>query len=419
MLKHLAVTMSTFVIALGGVACFSAAPANADDAPVLVTDAKSVELVTDDEGVTTASVSLENQSGQEPGPALSVVPGGGAAAGCLVTVEPATLKEHRQQKVTVEFSASCEPDRKQGTNFVLTAGASTFELHATPPTEPDPDWDALVEAYLYAAAAVFLLLLLAWVRWRTSKIDEKIPTQPRKLLMSLHGLDADWKFSDSWASNATVVTALFTGIFGSKEVTKALLGDGTDDLLAMALVSAAVSVGLAGLSPMVLQASRKRWEAAQPSPEAAKQGTQDPQETVKLAGDIPPGLYVTPLSLLAAAFLTLTATVGQLATVGYALSKTEFSDAAPLIGFGVIASLLIAWYAVTATRQNLITGAALPPPVAEDESLIDFNLGHEWYRAGHMVTLTGGPFPPTGTETTLAIVAPPSSAGRRRPAAIL
>lgn len=60
MLKHLAATTSTFVIALGGVACFSAAPANADDAPCLVTDAKSVELVTDDEGVTTASVSLEN-----------------------------------------------------------------------------------------------------------------------------------------------------------------------------------------------------------------------------------------------------------------------------------------------------------------------------------------------------------------------
>ena len=175
----------------------------------------------------------------------------------------------------------------------------------------------------------------------------------KKLSMPLPGLDSSWKFSDSWAANATVVTALFTGLFGAKEVTTALLGEGTSDLLAVALVSAAVSVGLAGLSPMVLQALRTRT----PKIPEKKDADGNP-----ITAETPAGLYVTPLGLLLAAFLTITATGGQLAALLYALAKTEFGSDWAILIIGLSAGLLLFWYAAAATDQNLTTGATLAPP---------------------------------------------------------
>ena len=136
-------------------------------------------------------------------------------------------------------------------------------------------------------------------------------------------------------------------------MTTALLGDDATNLLAVAVVSAAVALGLVGVSPMVLQTCRERI-----GPKTAKNGTAgDP-----LTQDMVEGLYVTPLALILAALFTLTGTVGQLATLFYAVIETDFGTDIALFIIGVVALALVLVYAYAATRQNLTTGATLPPP---------------------------------------------------------
>ena len=258
---------------------------------------------------------------------------------------------HRQQKVTITFAEACDPDRKDGTDFTVHAGSATFDLHADPPKTPDPNWIAVLVIYGVAAVVSALVLAYAWGSW-----TKPVTSPTKNFTMVLPALDANWKFSDSWAANATVVTAVFTGVFGAKEVTNALLGeDSATNLLAVALVSAALALGLVGVSPMVLQGFRRRIDDAEDAVQPPA-----PRPAVKA---IPAGLYVTPRALVFAAFFTLTGTVGQLSSLLFALMRTDFGSDILMGILGGIAAVLIFWYAIKATDQNLTTGAA--PPVAD------------------------------------------------------
>lgn len=322
-------------------------PAAADDGPVLVADTDSVTLTDTAGGGATASITLQNQGPRDIG--VSVAPGPGAADGCDITVPgDATLNGHRQQKITLIFSEACAPDRARGTEFEVTAGDTTFELHANPPASPKPNWWMVALAYIGAAIGSGVVLLVAWNKW----VAPESRSHAKSLNMSLPSLGASWKFADSWAANATVLTALFTGLFGAKEVTTALLGDDATDVLAITLVSAAVSVGLVALSPMLLQASKAKF--------ATEQAPKDP-DGKPLTDDIEAAYYITPRAVLLAAFCTLTATAGQLATILYAVAATDFGDDWVFIVTGVLAAVALIWYAWAATDQNLTAGATMPP----------------------------------------------------------
>jgi hypothetical protein len=220
-------------------------------------------------------------------------------------------------------------------------------------------------SFVGAALVAFVLLRLAYRSWSTTSGRDKNPD------MSLPGLAATWTFRDSWATNATVITAAFTGVFGTKDVTQAILGDQATGVLALALVAAALSVGLAGLGPMVLQAMRKQFD------ETSKRGTkvEQPEETTGYRTKIEAGLYVTPRGLLAAAFCTLTATGGQLATIVVALFGTRFRAWA--IVAGGIGYLLLLWYSWASTQQNLTIGAKPPTTTAKVESKRARTAGHD------------------------------------------
>lgn len=332
-----------------GLCLLTGGSAGADDAAVLVNDSGKVTLTAADDGEATADVTLQNQ-GPEALP-VAVTAATGAATGCDIEASPATVPAHRQQKVTLTFDADCQPRRTTGTNFTVTAGGLAFDLHADPPKDPDPDWGDVALAYGYALFGSAVVLLIAWFGWRA-------PTTPgprtKDLRMSLPGLEASWKFTDSWAANATVLTALFTGLFGTDKVTNALIGeDASTNLLAVALVSAAVSVGLAGLAPMVLQMLRRRFDEVPPV--LASDGA-------ALTGKTAADLYVTPLGLLGAGLLTLTATAGQLGSILLALGKTDFATDSALVLVGILAGLVLIGYGLLATWQNLTIGATLSPP---------------------------------------------------------
>jgi hypothetical protein len=350
-------------------------PAAADDAAVLVADKdRKVTLTGADDGTATAAVTLANPADATPN--VQVTPKSSAVDGCTIDPDPEILEPHQQQNITLTFSAACDIDREAGTAFTLTVGGGDpFEMHANPPTEPSPNWAAMGLIYLGAAVLALTLLFSSYKAWKPPLSRYQGGRHPR---MSLPGLAASWKFSDSWAANATVITALFTGVFGADKVTVALLGkEGSTDLLAVALVSAAISVGLAGLSPMLLQMLRERFDEqpevpAPPGPNDATQKARADPEFI--AGTTPADLYVTPIGLIAAAVLTLTSTAGQLATILYSVVETDFAEDWILYLIGFLSLVLLGAYAWINTQQNLTTGATLakyqqPKPPAPDAAV--------------------------------------------------
>jgi hypothetical protein len=106
--------------------------------------------------------------------------------------------------------------------------------------ETSPDYDVLV-GYFVALGAALLVIVIATAVARCS---------PWKLLPDL---DKDWSWDDSFATNAGLAAALFTGIFGSTDVINAVLGeDEGKNLAAVATVEAAITAAIIGLGPVIL-----------------------------------------------------------------------------------------------------------------------------------------------------------------------
>lgn len=61
---------------------------------------------------------------------------------------------------------------------------------------------------------------------------------------------------ESWAGNVTVLGGLLTGIFGTSEVVKALLGADADSTIALATVGSAIAVAFIGVGPVILSATK-------------------------------------------------------------------------------------------------------------------------------------------------------------------
>lgn len=67
-------------------------------------------------------------------------------------------------------------------------------------------------------------------------------------------LGADWDFSESWASTATVGAAAFAAFFGSSDVVAALKGDKAT-VAPLIVVASAVALGLITVAPLVVKAA--------------------------------------------------------------------------------------------------------------------------------------------------------------------
>lgn len=165
---------------------------------------------------------------------------------CTVTVDPTSLPAAKHTSVTVTVPAACSVG-DSGITFTVDAGTASFTLSATKsPGGGPPDWNAL-----WAFAAAFGAALIVSILILTARRQSPYGQLPY--------LDQTWSFSDSWVSNITVIGGLFTGIFGSSDVVKAL-GTDADSAVALATVGAAIAAALIAASGILVVASKWKNE---------------------------------------------------------------------------------------------------------------------------------------------------------------
>jgi hypothetical protein len=250
---------------------------------------------------------------------LAVAAPATAGANCKPRLDAANIPKAQHQAVTVTIPPQCKVDDKQGITFTMTAsGAATpvsFDVTAAPKPADKPNWDALW-AFVIALAALVVAAGLAWLFGTRGE---------------LKFLEATWSLKDSWASNVTIAAGLLTGIFGSSEVVKALLGDDVDRSIALATVGAAVAAAFIGAGPLLLLATKTR------------------EGSVRIGG------------LLFASALTLTGAYGELWTVyasGHQLDLGGWEDW--LFLPAIAAGLLLMAYTITSLRETIHRGQTRP-----------------------------------------------------------
>lgn len=194
-----------------------------------------------------------------------------------------------------------------------------------------PDWDVL---WAFPLSLLFLLLaafILTRV-WQRDATGQAVK-QPLKYL------DASWSLSGSWVSNVTAIGGLLTLVFGSSEVTTALLGENAKEHIALATAGSAFAAVLVTAGPVVLLAMKNRQGA------------------------------VTTGGLLTAGAITLSAAYGELfvlASVGGDLALGGWQDTVPYIALA--AALLLAVYGYRSLKETHTIGST-PRPQKRSEVL--------------------------------------------------
>lgn len=171
------------------------------------------------------------------------------------------------------------------------------------------------------SAAIALGVILAGM-WVTRPIPWKLP-----------GLKADYDFTKSWASNATLVASAFAGVFGKSDVLEAVLGDKDKALTALMTVSSAIAASMVVAAPVIMNAFKSRDGK------------------------------VNKFGFLTATLITLSATGGQLGVlivVGAHVKIGHLSDVAIAVGAAAIVLLIV--YSFRLLCDSLKEGAKEPAP---------------------------------------------------------
>lgn len=120
-------------------------------------------------------------------------------------------------------------------------------------TSASPNWSLLKESSLYSLGAAVVLVAAATVlavlrgKWKSSVSPE-----------------ADWDFSDSWASNVTIGASALAAVFASSDVATAVGGDDAT-VAPLIVVGSAIALAAVTSAPLlvkVFSANGKIWTAA-------------------------------------------------------------------------------------------------------------------------------------------------------------
>lgn len=368
MRRALAVATAAVIVSLGltGLAASAAST-------VALTSTKPQLTVVDDASATT-TLTFVNVGTDSPKVTVT-------AADCLTSLEPATLVASVQTEVKVTLTG-CHVNTGDAVDLTVKAADATWTITASAGSGDRPPWDRLWVSFLVGLVVALALVLLTFLRWNgeaaTWSWQEAFKHNPfageRKKLWRepLPGLGHKYDVTKSWASNITIVTSVFAGVFGSSAVVKTIIGKDPDSVLAVAVVAAAIAAGLVAIAPIVIGATntagdgdggggggdRRRFEAARKRPEP---------EPESQAPDPPRTRFTSVYGLLFAAVVTLTATIGQLGVLVSTAANLELGPVDELMPIiGVLAVVLLVVYAYRSLIVALTVGKSLPDPDSLD-----------------------------------------------------
>ncbi|WTP59024.1 hypothetical protein OHU07_20510 [Streptomyces phaeochromogenes] len=197
------------------------------------------------------------------------------------------------------------------------------------PELKEPDWPLLLAFPIAGGVALVAVIALYW-KWAKGDTKRKW-SSPLKL-------DDTWSFQDSWASNVTVLGAVFAGFFGATDVLKGLAGPSTNSVLTLVTIAGVLALGLSGAAPLLLLATRSG------AGQSADDGLAKP----------------TVFGVVFAGMLTLTGAGGLLAvTLLSAWRNLRLGGLhhwlLPVLG---LATALLLWYTVKTLTDTLNTGIA-------------------------------------------------------------
>jgi uncharacterized membrane protein len=334
-------TRGRLILAIVAVAILHAGPAWAAPASVTIDD-PAPALTERDGGGWTVALGFTNLTTDEIG--LAAEPAEPADAGCQLTLDKSSVPGASHLGVTVTIAAGCAV-AEDGIDFIVDAtdGRETslgdFEVTAAPkPDTEDPNWSAL-KVFPIALGVLAVLGGILYLVWDARDSND------HRITETLKHLDASWTFKDNWVSNVTVAGGLITGIFGSSEVVKAILGEDSDRSIALATVGAAIALAFIGAAPLVLMSTKKR--------------TQNAKDAITVYG------------LLFAAVVTLTGAYGELYVVVESGSELDLGGwESKLWIVGVVAALLLALYSVRTIIATLEQGTTKPPKPGPSDAIL-------------------------------------------------
>ncbi|HEX5928400.1 MAG TPA: hypothetical protein VFY48_03315 [Solirubrobacterales bacterium] len=331
-------TAAVAAIVAGALMLAAATPALGAQASVIV-DSREIQLTEADRGWTT-EVGITNLLDREIDLEIPFL-----GEGCLPRIQDGKLRVAEHRTVEIKIPPKCDAGEKGLVFYLATATPAgppfPIEMVAAPlEEEEEPSWAALwtfLGAFLVLAAAATVYLRL----WRKEK---------RKT--ALEHLGATWSFKESWVSSVTVAGGLLTGIFGSSEVVKAVLGEEVDSAVALATVGAAISLALLAAAPLIL--------------EATKVLVVDPKKPNELGAEHP---SLAGLSLAYA--VTLAAAFGELWVVAASASRLDLGgseDWMPWLLAG-LGTLLLAVYGVRNFKRTIKVGTTEPAPAPDSDTI--------------------------------------------------
>jgi len=364
--EKLVVRTAVAVAIVGLLTVTSATVGSAQAGPTVEVDSGAPTVVHEVDGTYTYSATMTlNDSGRAMG--ITV---GASDPTCHPNQYP-ILEPGVATKVKLTFPAACHLDTVDTLAIMVIpfenmAGASTgvvVQPNVTPASD-DPKYGNMLAGYAFPLVLSIVFAVLAW--WRHKRIvreakDNKHAVESIAVQQRFPGLDKKWTWSDSPLANVTLAAAVVTGVLGATSPVERILGDEGKNQATVIIVAAALTAALVASAPVILELGRNEIY-------------NEKRSTVSAALN-----SYTPLGLLAAATVVLTASLGLVLTSSITLWKDSPVGSWAIFLSDLLVTALVLAFAWRSTQRTLLVGVTkpivqpptLPPvnaPVAVDET---------------------------------------------------